>query len=218
MPQPLEIQAVEVWVHKLQVHKLKEWGTAEVYIVGHFVDDAGEPQRPEMETITDVREGQVVYDTRKMLYRSGRGMVPENVQVRVSALESDQDVRDAGELFEKLMNDEKYATYFKRLRELAGAGNPSLALATEFLGYAAGLTARLLKANRDDQLCVLDTTLSKSDDLFYAARGEQVKEDHRATMWWRSMVRTSEPSLHDSMEDAARETDELVAMRAAAGA
>lgn len=100
------------------------------------------------------------------LYRTTDGKIPEFLDYRVLILELDQDVRQTGAIIDEVRQDAQFQQFRTALLAAAAVAAPPAALITAATDFALNLLARLLKADRDDQLLLVQGSFSNTfDDL-----------------------------------------------------
>lgn len=100
------------------------------------------------------------------LYRTTAGKIPEFLDYRILVLELDEDVRRAGEVLDAVRQDAQFQQFRTALLAAAAVAAPPAALITAATDFALNTLARLLKANRDDQLLLVQGSFSNVfDDL-----------------------------------------------------
>lgn len=100
------------------------------------------------------------------LYRTSDGKIPAFLDYRILVMELDEDVRKAGELLDAVRQDEQFKQFRTSLLAAAAVAAPPAALITAATDFTLNLLARLLKANRDDQLLLVSGSFSNTfDDL-----------------------------------------------------
>jgi hypothetical protein len=100
------------------------------------------------------------------LYRTSAGKVPEFIDYRILVMELDDDVRQTGELLDSVRQDEQFKQFRSALLAATALAAPPVALITAATDFALNLVARLLKADKDDQLLLVRGSFSNTfDDL-----------------------------------------------------
>ena len=98
------------------------------------------------------------------LYRTSDGKVPQFLDYRILIMELDEDVRQAGELLDAVRQDDQFKQFRSALLAATTIASPPAALITAATDFALNLLARLLKANKDDQLLLLRGSFSNTFD------------------------------------------------------
>jgi hypothetical protein len=100
------------------------------------------------------------------LYRTTAGQVPEFLDYRILVLELDEDVRQAGAVLDAVRQDAQYLQFRDALLAAAAVAAPPAALITAATDFAFNTLTRLLQADRDDQLLLVQGSFSNTfDDL-----------------------------------------------------
>lgn len=100
------------------------------------------------------------------LYRTTAGQIPEFLDYRILVLELDEDVRQAGAVLDAVRQDAQYLQFRDALLAAAAVAAPPTALITAATDFAFNTLARLLRADRDDQLLLVQGSFSNTfDDL-----------------------------------------------------
>jgi len=100
------------------------------------------------------------------LYRTMAGQIPEFLDYRILVLELDEDVRQAGAVLDAVRQDAQYLQFRDALLAAAAVAAPPAALITAATDFAFNTLARLLRADRDDQLLLVQGSFSNTfDDL-----------------------------------------------------
>ena len=100
------------------------------------------------------------------LYRTSDGKIPQFLDYRILVMELDEDVRKAGELLDSVRQDAQFKQFRAALLAATVVAAPPAALITSATDFTLNLLARLLKANKDDQLLLVRGSFSNTfDDL-----------------------------------------------------
>lgn len=100
------------------------------------------------------------------LYRTTDGKVPDFLDYRILVMELDGDVRHAGEILDAVRQDDQFKQFRTALLAAATVAAPPAALITAATDFTLNMLARLLKANKDDQLLLVQGSFSNTfDDL-----------------------------------------------------
>lgn len=120
-----------------------------------------------MRTFEDIADGQrlPLGPAGVAMYRRSAPL-PAFLDYRILVAESDQELRDAGTILDEVRNDETFRSFRDSLLAVTGATVPAMTLATAAADFAMNLIARILKANRDDQLIYVAGSFDAAfDDL-----------------------------------------------------
>ena len=132
----------------------RDLGRGDIYLVTLVTDNLGpEPMEMSVKTFDDIakHEHLTLGPAGLAMYRRSAPL-PSFLDYRILVAESDQGLRDAGAVLDDVRADATYKSFRDNLIKVAGATAPAAALATAAADFTMQLVARILKANRDDQL------------------------------------------------------------------
>ena len=100
------------------------------------------------------------------LYRTSNGKVPQFLDYRILLMELDEDVRQTGAVLDAVRQDDQFKQFRSALLAATAVAAPPAALITAATDFTLNLLARLLKADKDDQLLLIRGSFSNTfDDL-----------------------------------------------------
>jgi hypothetical protein len=100
------------------------------------------------------------------IYRNPQGNIPRFLDYRIMVMESDQELRDAGELVEEIRGKDQFKLIKDSLIAMAGVGAPIPALISSAVDLLMGLISQVLKMNKDDQIIYIAGSFNdRIDDL-----------------------------------------------------
>lgn len=132
----------------------RDLGRGDVYLVTLVTDNIGpDPMEMSVKTFADIAKNQhlTLGPAGLAMYRRSAPL-PSFIDYRILVAESDQELRDAGAILDDVRADATFKSFRDALVKVTGATAPSAALATAAADFTMQLVARILKANRDDQL------------------------------------------------------------------
>lgn len=98
------------------------------------------------------------------LYRTSNGKVPEFLDYRILIVELDEDVRQAGAILDAVRQDVQFDQFRTALLTAATVAAPPAALVTAATDLTLNVLTRLLKADKDDQLLLVQGSFSNTFD------------------------------------------------------
>jgi hypothetical protein len=143
----------------------RDLGRGDIYLVTLVTDNLGpEPIELSVKTFNDIAKDQhlTLGPAGLAMYRRSAPL-PSFLDYRILIAESDQELRDAGAILDDVRADATFKSFRDTLITVAGAPAPAAALATAAADFTMQLVARILKANRDDQLMYIAGSF---DDAF----------------------------------------------------
>ena len=98
------------------------------------------------------------------LYRTTTGKIPEFLDYRILIIELDEDVRQAGAILDAVRQDTQFDQFRAALLTAAAVAAPPAALITAATDLTLNILTRLLKADKDDQLLLVQGSFSNTFD------------------------------------------------------
>jgi len=98
------------------------------------------------------------------LYRTTTGKIPEFLDYRILIIELDEDVRQAGTILDAVRQDTQFDQFRAALLTAAAVAAPPAALITAATDLTLNILTRLLKADKDDQLLLVQGSFSNTFD------------------------------------------------------
>lgn len=193
LPQPVE--AVRLVLQDVHIKRHGELNRAEVQLVTIVTDGiSAEPIQLCSETFEGVKkwshlplgEGGIT------LYRTQAPRIPQYLDYRILLTELDGDLRAIGALLDEVRQDEQFHAARAALLAAAAIAAPPAALITATSDLALNLVARLLKANRDDQLLLVRGSFDNAFDNLGTTFGPITKGTDRAAVTYQAQAKLAE--------------------------
>jgi hypothetical protein len=160
---------IRMSLKEVYIKNTRDLGKGDVYLVTVVTDNLSpEPFTITIKTFEDIHneEGLQIGPGGLAIYRNELGKVPRFLDYRILVVESDQEIRQAGEVLEQVKEDEQYKSFRDSLSAMAGVSQPATALITVAADFVMGLIAMVLRMNRDDQIIYVAGSFDdKFDDL-----------------------------------------------------
>jgi hypothetical protein len=160
---------VEMRLKEVFIYDVRDIGRGDVYIASVVGNDlTKEPFTLEVKTFQDVADGSGLQfgPGGIALYRNPKGQIPRFLDFRLLVVESDEEIRDAGQVLEEIKGTDEYTKLRDSLIALAATGQLEVAALTAATDIVMTILIGILKSNRDDQLIyVAGSFNSKLDDL-----------------------------------------------------
>jgi hypothetical protein len=160
---------VRMSLKEVYIKDTRDLGRGDIYLVTVVTDNISpEPFTITIKTFEDIHdeEGLQIGPGGLAIYRNESGKIPRFLDYRIMVVESDQEIRQAGEVLEQIKDDEQYLSFRDSLSAMAGVPQPATALITVAADFVMGLIARVLRMNRDDQIIYVAGSFDdKFDDL-----------------------------------------------------
>jgi hypothetical protein len=160
------ITNVRMSLKEVLVIDVRDVGKGDIYLVTLATDGVSlEPMALTIKTFEDISDGEALQlgPAGLAIYRNTEGKIPRYLDYRIMVVESDQELRDAGQVIQEIRDDATFKSFRDNLLGITGAGQPLIALATAAADFSMGLISRILKMNRDDQLIYIAGSF---DDVF----------------------------------------------------
>lgn len=165
-------KALDLAVQNVHVINTKEW-SAEVYVIAYCIDD----KVKKVEDLLDPKllTGKIEENINDgddltlgpggiLCYNKKDDNVPGFLSWAIAVYESDQGLRDFGNVLEEVGKDDRFKAITIAIVALLTAGSPA-AILTGVAVEMVGLIGKILKLNKDDQLFMVqdyyDTDLDK---------------------------------------------------------
>jgi hypothetical protein len=160
---------VRMSLKEVYIKDTRDLGRGDIYLVTVVTDNISpEPFTITIKTFEDIHdeEGLQIGPGGLAIYRNEPGKIPRFLDYRIMVVESDQEIRQAGDVLEQIKDDEQYLSFRDSLSAMAGVPQPATALITVAADFVMGLIARVLRMNRDDQIIYVAGSFDdKFDDL-----------------------------------------------------
>lgn len=134
--------------------------------------------------IHNVKDNHVMYfgDTGYVLYQAEK--IPDDINWVFLAIESDRPIREFGEMIEGIVKDSSFNDFASNIITLlASATNPTYVAAVEIAKYITKVTAKISKANEDDQIGMLYMSLNRVEHYPHGKRDAQDVPDMSGNMF-----------------------------------
>jgi hypothetical protein len=163
------ITDVEMRLKEIFVFDNRDPGKGDIYLVTVVTDSlAQEPFTLEIKAFEDIHDNEAlqVGPAGLAIYRNPEGEIPRFLDYRIIVMESDQELRKAGEILGEIRTNDQFKTVRDNLIAMAVTAQPSVALLTAATDLVVGLIAQILKMNEDDQIIYIAGSFNdKIDDL-----------------------------------------------------
>ena len=144
----------------------REVGRAEIYLCTVVVDSLGtDPFVTKVSEFTGIKDRQALPidpENGLTLYRSNK--VPDFLDYRILVAESDEDVRNAGEVIADLVNTDQYKSFRDAILGVTAFGQPQIALISAAADFLVNTISKILKMNKDDQLIYVAGSFDRQFD------------------------------------------------------
>ena len=163
------ITDVEMRLKEVYIINNRDPGKGDIYLVTVATDSlAPEPFTLEIKSFEDIPDKSALQlgPGGLTIYRNPQGNVPRFLDYRILVMESDHDIRKAGEVLDEIRNTDQFTTVRDNLIAMAATGQPTVTLVTAASDLVLGLIAQILKMDRDDQIIyIVGSFNDKIDDL-----------------------------------------------------
>lgn len=163
------ITDVEVRLKEVFIFDNRDPGKGDIYLVNVVTDNLSvEPFTLTIKTFEDIHdnEGLQIGPAGLTIYRNPQGKVPRFLDYRIMVMESDQEIRQSGEVINEIRNNDQFKAVRENLIAMAAVAQPTAALITAATDLVIGLIAQILKMNEDDQIIYVAGSFNdKIDDL-----------------------------------------------------
>jgi hypothetical protein len=192
---PQTVEAVRLVLQDVYIKRHGELNRAEVQLVTVVTDGiSAEPIQLCSETYEGVKkwshlplgEGGIT------LYRTEAQRIPQYLDYRVLITELDSDSRAIGALLDEVRQDEQFNAARTALLAAAAVAAPPAALITATSDLALNLVARLLKANKDDQLLLVRGSFDNAFDNLGTTFGPITKGNERAAITYQAQAKLAD--------------------------
>ena len=143
------ITDVEMRLTEVFIFDNRDPGKGDIYLVTVVTADlAQEPFTLAIKTFEDIHdnEGLQLGPAGLTIYRNPQGEIPRFLDYRILVMESDQEMRDAGEVLDEIRSNDKFKTVRDNLIAMATTGQPTAALI-----MAATDLVRIDSSNSEDE-------------------------------------------------------------------
>ncbi|OON68210.1 hypothetical protein B0919_13705 [Hymenobacter sp. CRA2] len=182
---PVTIEAVRLRLNSVFIHKVREPGKGEIRVISVVTDGISEqPIQLFAQTFEKVRRKTALnLGTGVTLYRTeSKDKIPAYLDYQILVMELDDDVRAVGTMLDEVRNDKQFKDFEKALLATTSATAPQVALITAAADLALNLIAKILKANKDDQLFLLRGSFDNAFDDLGTGFGPLTQENRNVTI------------------------------------
>jgi hypothetical protein len=163
------ITDVEMRLKEVFIFDNRDPGKGDIYLVTVVADNLSvEPFTIEIKVFEDIHDNEALPlgPAGLTIYRNPQGQTPRFLDYRILVMESDQEIRQAGDVLNEIRNNDQFKEVRGNLIAMAATGQPTVALITAAADLVIGLIAQILKMNRDDQIIYVAGSFNdKIDDL-----------------------------------------------------
>jgi hypothetical protein len=163
------ITDVEMRLKEVFIFDNRDPGKGDIYLVTVVADNLSvEPFTIEIKVFEDIHDNEALPlgPAGLTIYRNPQGQTPRFLDYRILVMESDQEIRQAGDVLNEIRNNDQFKEVRGNLIAMAATGKPTVALITAAADLVIGLIAQILKMNRDDQIIYVAGSFNdKIDDL-----------------------------------------------------
>ena len=182
---PITTQAVRMSLKSVFINKIGELGKGEIQLISVVTDGVSqEPiqlcsevyQKVKRKTSLPIGVGGIT------LYRTEQGRIPPFLDYRILVMELDDGARQAGELLDKVRQDDQFQTFKESLLQVTAFAAPQIALISAATDFTLNIIAKILKANKDDQLFLLRGSFDNAFDSLGVGFGEVTQGNQNITL------------------------------------
>ncbi|UOQ73567.1 hypothetical protein [Hymenobacter cellulosilyticus] len=186
---PPSVSNVRLSLKDVHIKRHGELGRAEVQVVTVVTDGISqEPIQLFSEVFENVQkwshlplgEGGVT------LYRTDAQQIPAFLDYRILLTELDEDIRSVGNLLDAVRQDEQFAAARQALLAAAAVAAPPAALISASSDLVMNLVARVLKANKDDQMLLVRGSFDNAFDGLGTKYGTITKGNRQAAVTYQA--------------------------------
>lgn len=163
------ITDVEMRLKEVFIFDNRDPGKGDIYLVTVVADNlATESFTLEIKTFEDIHDKEALHlgPAGLTIYRNPQDNIPRFLDYRILVMESDQEIRQAGEVLSEIRSNDQFKAVRDNLIAMAATVQPTAALITAATDLVVGLIAQILKMNQDDQIIyIVGSFNDKIDDL-----------------------------------------------------
>ncbi|TGE26445.1 hypothetical protein [Hymenobacter metallicola] len=186
---PQSVSNVRLSLQDIHIKRHGELGRAEVQVVTIVTD--GISQEP-IQLFSEVYENVQKWTHLPLgaggvtLYRTDAQQIPAYLDYRILLTELDEDIRAIGTLLDEVRRDAQFEAARQALLAAAAIAAPPAALITASSDLALNIVARLLKANKDDQLLLVRGSFDNAFDGLGTKYGPVTKGNRQAAVTYQA--------------------------------
>lgn len=179
-------KAVRMSLKSVYVNRVRELGKGEIQVISVVTD--GVSQEPiqlysEVHEKVKRRTALPIGPSGITLYRTNTdGEIPPYLDYRILVVELDEDARKAGTLLDQVRQDDQFQSFKNLLLQVPAFTAPQLALIGAATDFTLNIIAKLLKANKDDQLFLLSGSFDNAFDSLGVGFGEITQGNGNVTV------------------------------------
>lgn len=192
---PPTVEAVRLVLQDVYVKRHGELNRAEVQVVTVVTDGiSAEPIQLCSETFEGVKKWShlTLGEGGITLYRTDAQRIPQYLDYRILITELDGDIRAIGAMLDEVRQDEQFNAARTALLAAAAVAAPPAALITATSDLALNLLARVLKANKDDQLLLVRGSFDNAFDDLGTTLGPITKGNERADITYQVQAKLAD--------------------------
>lgn len=163
------IKDIEMRLMEVFIFDNRDPGKGDIYLLTVVADSLSpEPLNLLVKAFEGIRDNEPLQlgPAGLTIYRNPQGKIPRFLDYRIMVMESDQELRDAGELLEEIRGKDQFKIIRDSLIAMAGVGGPIPPLVTSSVDLVMGLISHVLKMNKDDQIIYIAGSFNdRIDDL-----------------------------------------------------
>ena len=183
---PITTQAVRMSLKSVYINKVRELGKGEIQLISIVTDGVSkEPIQLCSEIYEKVkrRSNLTIGKGGITLYRTeSEGRIPPFLDYRILVMELDGGAREAGALLDQVRQDGQFQTFQKSLLQVTSFAAPQIALISAATDFTLNIIAKILKANKDDQLFLLRGSFDNAFDSLGVGFGEMTQGNSNVTV------------------------------------
>lgn len=183
---PITTQAVRMSLKSMFINRILELGKGEVQVVSVVTDGVSqEPiqlcsevyRKVKRRTALPIGPGGIT------LYRTqADGKIPPFLDYRILVMELDDGARQAGDLLDQVRQDSQFQSFRDSLLQVTTFTAPQIALIGAATDFTLNIIAKLLKANKGDQLFLLRGSFDNAFDSLGVGFGEITQGNRNVTL------------------------------------
>lgn len=186
---PITTKAVRMSLKSVFVNRIHELGKGEIQVISVVTD--GVSQEPiqlcsEVYKKVKKRTSLPIGSGGITLYRTNaEGKIPPYLDYRILVVELDEDAREAGNLLDQVRQDNQFQSFQDSLLQVTTFTAPQIALIGAATDFTLNIIAKILKANKDDQLFLLRGSFDNAFDSLGVNFGEMTQGNGNVTVKYR---------------------------------
>lgn len=166
---PTTVKDVEIRLKEVFIIDNRDPGDGDIYLVCVALDNVNpEPFVLEVKTFESVPDKSklTIAPGGLAIYRNPPGKIPRFIDFRILIMESDQELRDAGNFISEVREDKGYKDIVDGIKSAVAVSNPVASVFLTAADLLINIIAKLLRMNKDDQIMYLPGYFNDTfDDL-----------------------------------------------------